>query len=122
MNLLELKRQVLFQTGSDADDLGDFQPHLTDYINEAYDRLLMAYKGVHADDDGEYPLLKHDKNQPELPLWAHRAMADFAAWMVYRNGSAQKQNRGFVFRKAFEEAESRLRMQRGGRQLRNIPR
>lgn len=122
MNLLELKRQVMFQTGNDADDLGDFQPHLTDYLNEAYDRLLMAYMGVHADDDGEYPLLRHDKSEPELPAWSHRAMADYAAWLVYRNGSPQKQSRGYVFRKAFDEAESRLRMQRGGRMIRNIPR
>ena len=43
MNLLELKQQVMFQTGNDADDLGDFQPHLTDYLNEGYDRLMMAY-------------------------------------------------------------------------------
>ena len=122
MNLLELKRQVLYQTGNDADDLGDFQPHLTDYLNEAYDRLLMAWKGVHAGDDGEYPLLRHDKSEPELPSWSHRALADFAAWLVYRNGSAPKQNRGFLFRKAFEETESRLRMQRGGRQIIHIPR
>ena len=33
MTLLELKQQVMFQTGNDAEDLGDFQPHLTDYLN-----------------------------------------------------------------------------------------
>ena len=81
----------------------------------------MAYLDEHVDDDGAYPLLRHDRSRPELPEWAHRALADFAAWMVYRNGSAQKQSRGFIFRKAFDEAESRLRLQRGGRYIRNIP-
>lgn len=122
MNLLELKRQVMFQTGNDADDLGDFHPHLTDYLNEGYDRLLVAHCGEHADDDGQYPRLAHDKSEPDLPAWAHRALADYAAWMVYRNGSAQKQSRGFVYRKAFDEAESRLRLQRGKGYIHHIPR
>lgn len=122
MNLLELKQQVMFQTGNDAEDLGDFLPHLSDYLNEAYDRLLMACKGRHVDDEGEYPRLTHDKSQPELPQWAHRALADYATWMVYRNGSPQKQNRGYVFKKAFEEAQIRLRANGGGRYIHGIPR
>ena len=122
MNLLELKQQVMFQTGNDAEDLGDFLPHLNDYLNEAYDRLLMACKGQHADDEGDYPRLRSDRSMPDLPQWAHRALADFATWMVYRNGSPQKQNRGYVFKKAFDEMESRLRASGGGRYICNIPR
>ena len=95
MNLLELKQQVMFQTGNDADDLGDFQPHLTDYLNEGYDRLMMAYVREHIGGDGDYPELGHDKSQPELPEWLHRAIADYATWLVYRNGSAEKQSRGW---------------------------
>ena len=121
MNLLDIKRQAMFHTGHDADDLGDFHPHLTDYINEGYDRLLMAFKGVHADDSGAYPRLVHDKGEPELPVWAHRALADYAAWMISRNGSLQKQNRGLVLRRAFEETENRLRMERGAKRFQNIP-
>lgn len=122
MNLLELKQQVMFQTGNDAEDLGDFLPHLNDYLNEAYDRLLLAERGQHTDDEGAYPRLRHDKSSPELPQWAHRALADFATWMVYRNGSPQKQNRGYVFKKAFEETECRLRASGGGRYIHHIPR
>ena len=121
MNLFELKQQVMFQTGNDAEDLGDFLPHLKDYLNEGYDLLLMAHCKEHVDDAGKYPRLFHDKSEPELPQWAHRALADYAAWMVYRNGNAQRQSRGFVFRKAFEEVLGRLR-QEGGPSIRNIPR
>ena len=121
MNLLDIKRQAMFQTGHDADDAGDFHPHLTDYINEGYDRLLMAAKGVHAEEGGAYPRLVHDKSEPELPLWAHRALADYAAWMICRSGSAQKQSRGLVLRRAFEETENRLRTEKGVRQFVNIP-
>ena len=109
MNLLELKQQVMFQTGNDAEDLGDFQPHLTDYLNEGYDRLAQAYSGKSVGmDDALMPLLR-DKSVPELPEWLHRAIADYATWMVYRNGSAQKQNRGVVFLRTFNEALSRAR-------------
>ena len=121
MNLLELKQQVMFQTGNDADDLGDFQPHLTDYLNEGYDRLMMAYQREHNGGDGDIPELGHDKSQPELPEWLHRAIADYATWMVYRNGSAEKQSRGFVFRRAFEEAEMKARTSSAGRYITHIP-
>ena len=121
MNLLKLKQQVMFQTGNDAEDLGDFQPHLTDYLNEGYDLLMMAYEGRHVDDEGDTPRLSHDKSEPELPAWLHRPIADYAAWMVYRNGSAQKQSRGYVFRKAFDEALSRARAAKG-KFVYNIPR
>ena len=55
MNLLEIKQHVLFQTNNDADDLGDFLPHLTDYINEGYDKLIVAWCGEHVSDDHEDP-------------------------------------------------------------------
>ena len=121
MNLLELKQQVMFQTGNDADDLGDFQPHLTDYLNEGYDRLMMAYLREHIGSEGDYPALGHDKSLPELPEWLHRAIADYATWMVYRNGSAEKQSRGYVFRRAFEEAEMKARTFNTGRYITHIP-
>ncbi|MDD6143319.1 MAG: hypothetical protein PUD16_07485 [bacterium] len=121
MNLLELKQQVMFQTGNDADDLGDFQPHLTDYLNEGYDRLMMAYVREHIGGDGDSPELGHDKSRPELPEWLHRAIADYATWLVYRNGSAEKQSRGFVFRKAFEEAEMKARTFSAGKYITHIP-
>ena len=121
MNLMELRQQVMFQTGNDAEDLGDFQPHLTDYINEGYDLLLMAHCGEHVDPDGAFPPLAQQKSEPELPGWMHRSLADYAAWMVYRNGSAQKQSRGFVMRKAFDEVLNRVRAE-GGKTIRNIPR
>jgi len=109
MNLGELKNTVMFQTNNDADDLGDFLPYLTDYINEGYDRLVYAFCGEHVSQDSDgYPPLKNDKTAPELPEWAHHAIADWATWMVYRNGSAPKQSRGLRFREAFEQAESRL--------------
>ena len=121
MNLLQLKQQVMFQTGNDAEDLGDFQPHLTDYLNEGYDLLMMASQGKHVDAESEAQPLSHDKGEPELPSWMHRALADYATWLVYRNGSAQKQGRGYVFRKAFDEVLSRARSA-GGRQIHGIPR
>ena len=121
MILLELKQQVMFQTGNDAEDLGDFLPHLTDYINEGYDLLLMACEKQHVGEDSGVHPLAHDKSEPELPAWMHRSLADYAAWLVYRNGSAQKQSRGYVFRKAFEETLSRAR-NAGENRIHGIPR
>ena len=122
MDLSAIKQQVMFQIGADAADVQDFLPHLTRYINEGYDRLTMAVYGCHVSEDSqEYPLLTHDRSAPVLPEWTHAAIADFATWLICRNGSAQRQNRGYAFRKAFETVESRLRLYGRERFIRNIP-
>ncbi len=103
MNLLEIKQQVMFQTNNDADDLGDFLPHLTDYINEGYDLLVNAWCGEHVSEDSEtYTPLNNDRASPELPAWTHRAITDWATWLIYRNGNAGKQNRGMAYRMSAE--------------------
>ena len=136
MTLLELKNLIMFQTNNDADDLGDFLPHIVTYINEGYDLLVHAWCGerVHMDSDTYIPLLS-DKSQPELPEWTHKAIADWATWLIYRNGNSNKQARGYRFREA---AESLFTLVRGmtddqkgitrsntgktGRYIYNIPR
>ena len=93
----------MFQTNNDADDLGDFMPFLMDYINEGYDRLVYAWDKQHvATDSEDYPPLYGDEDVPNLPEWAHRALADWATWLVYRNGNPQKQQRGYAYRESFE--------------------
>ena len=104
MNLGEMKKQNMFQTNNDADDLGDFLPHLTDYINEGYDRVVQAWSGGHvSEDDDTFTPLTNDQSTPALPGWAHRAIVDWATWLVYRNGSPNKQSRGAVFRSSADE-------------------
>lgn len=122
MTLMELKQQVMFQTGTDADDLGDFEPHLTDYLNEGYGRLAKAFTGFQLDEQGsDLTKLRSPKSQPDLPEWMHRAIADYGTWMAYRNGSAARQSRGYVFKRAFEEVESRAASLRAGRYIHDIP-
>ena len=129
MNLAEMKNMILFQTNNDADDLGDFQPYINDYINEGYDKAAMAYAGQHVSVDSDvYNPLKNDKASPDLPDWLHRAIADWATWLIYRNGNAAKQQRGYAFRNS---AEGLFAVARGGletvkpstgRYIVNIPR
>jgi hypothetical protein len=133
MNLGEMRRRVLYQTNNDVDDLGDFQPYLTDYINEGYDMAAMAYakQHVHADSDTYQPL-NHEKSSPEVPGWLHAAIADWATWLVYRNGSVQKQNRGRAYMMSamemFNKAigmtsdETGVAVSEYGRYIKNIPR
>lgn len=104
MTLAEIKNLIMFQTNNDKDDLGDYLPYLLDYINEGYDRLVQAWCGSRVSVDSDvYTPLRHDKSQPETPDWTHKAIADWATWLVYRNGSPDKQNRGSVFRSSAEE-------------------
>ena len=107
MTLGEIKDQVMFQTNNDAEDVADYLPHLVDYINEGYDKLMNVWNKNHIP-AGEYDRLEIDPDEPELPEWTHRALADYATWMVYRNGNPQKQQRGMAFRAAFEEVLSRI--------------
>ncbi|MBP3647981.1 MAG: hypothetical protein J6K55_16370 [Clostridia bacterium] len=121
MTLEEMKQQVMFQTGNDADDLGDFLPHVVDYLNDGYDRLMFAHCGIHVTIDGAVMPLVHDKSMPELPQWAHAAIADWATWRIYRNGAAARQARGLAFRASFEETERRLRNESAARMFKNLP-
>lgn len=109
MTLKEIKEQVMFQTNNDVDDLGDFEPHLDDYMNEGYDLLIEAAYGKHLGVDGMEALSK-DTDEPGLPAWMHRGLVDFATWLVYRNGNSAKQNRGLAYRQAFEELKSKAKL------------
>lgn len=122
MDLASLRQQVMFQIGGDVEDVQDFLPYLTDYLNEGYDRLAVAAYGRHVcEEDEDYQPLAHDKSAPNLPAWTHRAIADWATWLICRNGSAQRQSRGYAFRKAFEDVENRLRGAKSGSYIHNIP-
>lgn len=123
MKLSEIKDQVMFQANYDIDDLPDFEPHLTDYINEGYDILVMAYRDQHVSTDSlEYVPLKNPADEPKLPEYAHRGLADYATYLVYRNGNMVKQNRGMSFYSAFQAIVIRLKGESAGkvRNFRNL--
>lgn len=107
MTLGEIKDQVMFQTNNDADDVADFLPHLVDYINEGYDRLMVAWDKSHVP-GVTYDRLEVDPDEPELPEWTHRALVDWATWLIYRNGNPQKQQRGMAYRNSFEEIRAKI--------------
>lgn len=123
MNVLEIKNLIMFQTNNDADDLGDFLPHIMTYINDGYDRAAMAYAKEHVSIDSDtYLPLNHDKSTPAVPDWMHRAIADWATWLIYRNGNTNKQSRGFPFRNSAEEIFTKARSAGSGNRFINIPR
>ena len=107
MTLMEIHDQVMFQTNNDSDDLGDYTPHIDDYINEGYDRIVGVWDSSHVPTEA-YPKLESDEDEPNLPDWLHRYLADWATWLIYRNGNPQKQQRGMYFRQSFELMLSRL--------------
>ena len=113
MDLSQILRTVLFQTGNDPEDLGDLQPFLTNAVNEGYDRLLMAWAGKHLHDD-DCPPLRRDRDTPEgLPDWLHPYLADYASYKLCRGGSGQKQTRAQNFFAAFADGLGRARSATG---------
>ena len=121
MNVGEIKNLVMFQYGNDAEDVEEYMPALLGYIQDGYDRLVMAWSGVHPSADGvEWPQIELDTDVPMTPEWTHKAIADWATWCVYRNGNPQKQQRGYAFRQAFDEALARIREHGGGTPVRNF--
>ena len=112
MTLSEIQNQIMFQTNNDAEDLGDYTPHIDDYINEGYDRITIIWDNRHVPST-DYPRLEDESDVPNLPEWIHRYIADWATWLIYRNGNPQKQNRGMQYRYAFEEMLGRLASQGG---------
>ena len=128
MTLSEIENQVMFQTNNDLEDLGDYKPHVVDYINEGYDRLVKAYDKAHVRTPN-YPPLMEATDIPNTPEWTHRYLADWATWLVYRNGNPQKQSRGYAYRESFLGMLSTV-MDEGGKagetggpynKFRNIP-
>lgn len=116
MTLSEINAQIMFQTNNDIDDLGDFKPHITDYINQGYDLLVEAYTGEHVTADSEtYPALVDNSDEPNLPEYSHRAIVDFATYLIYRNGNIVKQNRGQAYYNAFYEVLVKLKYEGGTR-------
>ena len=107
MTFGEIKDQIMFQTNNDQEDIEDYLPHVNDYINDGYDRLVKAWTKNHVPQSA-YPRLEVDTDVPNLPEWTHRALCDWATWLVYRNGNPQKQQRGMAFRSAFEEVLSKI--------------
>ena len=112
MTLSEIHEQIMFQTNNDADDLGDYTPHIDDYINEGYDRIVIIWDNKHVPCT-DYPRLENGTDVPNLPECIHRYIADWATWLIYRNGNPQKQNRGMAFRSSFEEMLAKLAGQGG---------
>ncbi len=107
MTLAEIKNQIMFQTNNDEEDVDDYLPHLVDYINDGYDRLVKVWTKSHTP-QGEYPRLSEDTDEPNLPEWTHRGICDWATWLVYRNGNPQKQQRGMAYRNEFYELLAKL--------------
>ena len=107
MTLGEIKAQIMFQTNNDEEDIDDYLPHVVDYINDGYDRLMNAWNKNHIP-YGEYDRLEIDPDEPQLPEWTHRALCDWATWLIYRNGNPQKQQRGMAYRSAFDEILAKI--------------
>ena len=107
MTLAEIKNQIMFQTNNDEDDIEDFMPHVVDYINDGYDRLVKVWTKSHTPQEN-YPRLAEDTDVPALPEWTHRAICDWATWLVYRNGNPQKQQRGRAYYEMFMMVLSQL--------------
>ena len=114
MTLEDIRSHVMFQTNNDADDLPDFQPHLERYINEGYDLLVESYAGQHVSEvSADYTPLSNKRDEPNLPEYAHRALADYATYMIYRNGNAVKQNRGSLYYSMFMGVMAQLKYDSG---------
>ena len=107
MTLGDIKNQIMFQTNNDEEDIEDFLPHLIDYINDGYDRIVKVWTKSHVP-QADYPALADDADIPNVPEWMHRYLADWATWLVYRNGNPQKQNRGMAYKYAFEELLAKI--------------
>lgn len=106
MRLDELKRRAVYQAVGDEEELEDLAPYVDQYINEGYERLV-AIAGIEA-----LPLLL-EGDEPALPVWMQPAIADYATWLLLRNGNPQRQSRGIQFRAAYEETVARF-LREGG--------
>jgi hypothetical protein len=110
MTYAEIKDLVMHQINYDSDDVDEYEPYIGAYINEGYNELVYAYAGVYVTNASTtYPTLVNGEDEPATPEWTHKALADWATWMVYRNGSPAKQNRGYLYKQSFDQMVGRVR-------------
>lgn len=99
MNFGEIRDMVMTQSGNDPSDSSEYEPALTEYINEGYGNLLYEYsqERISTAEGAAYPYLARDLDVPLLPEHLHRPIADYATYLIYRNGNVSKQQRGNAF-------------------------
>lgn len=109
MTYENIRDMVMRQMSNDTTDYTEY-PDIAIYINEGYDELLWAYVKQHLSDEegADYPLLSGDDDEPLTPIYTHRAIADYATYMLYRNGNTNRQNRGVPYYQEFRRVHSRL--------------
>lgn len=112
----EIRDLVMHQIGDDLDDLKDYQPYIERYIMDGYDRLHNAYTKNHLEDKAIFAPGKY----PDLPTWMHAGIADYATYMMYRNGNQAKQNRGIMYYQNFLDVENKARSARKISPFRNL--
>ncbi len=108
MTLEKLKNLIMIQTGNDVEDYPDFAEQSLVYLNAGYRRVYRHWHGKMPETG-----LALDTDEPQVPEALHEAIADWATWLLYRNGNISKQNRGLAFREAAERALSQV-PQNGG--------
>ena len=113
MTFESMLQRAIFQYNADWDDYEEYAPHVDAYINDGYDQILYALTDLHLDEDARYKTLNVDEDletEPKIPQWTHLAVCDYATYMLYRNGNVQKQNRGTLFLRNFQEVLSRCEL------------
>ena len=98
MEYSELQALVMVQTNNDLDDVSEYETQLPAYLNEGYNLLYKRWMRKYPDTP-----LSEDTDVPDLPEYMHRAITDWATWLMYRNGNPSKQQRGLYFRQSFEK-------------------
>ena len=104
MTFANIRDMVMFQTGNDTSDYAEFEPSLSEYINEGYGviqrDLFRKQVGI------DFNRMVAADDTPDIPEALHRSIADYATYMVYRNGNVARQNRGVPFYQYFQQAIS----------------
>ena len=102
------------QYGANPEDLPEFLPQLTGYLNAGYSWLAWYWdkRNVGPTDDC-HPPLRDVNDTPELPVWTHDYICDYATYLIYRNGNPQRQQRGIPFLSRWQEGVEHLRAEGG---------
>ena len=106
MTKQQIRQKALYWIGAESWDGDEFAPHLDDAIEEARGEMELAA-------GREWPQALSDNESPDAPVWAQDAMAEYAAYMMLRNGSPDKRERAAAHYARFHQAVSRVRMKDG---------
>ena len=122
MTLSQLIAHALRQLDEDAEDVSEYEESFKVYANMGYDldpdgrglhiwRVDLAGKTLRAVCEVAFYPMEDGDDEPQIPEYAHAALADYICYRHLSSGNLAKQSRAQFYQNSFYQTMQRIRPQ-----------